>query len=139
MALNARMFVPGLAGVILTAFALATVSGAQHGGRTQAAGMMSDQQKMMAEMQASSMKLDDLVKKMNAATGQAKVDDLAGIVTELVAQHRGMHEKMMTMMMSMHGTMTPDRPGGSATTPDSGIPPAEPSTGDDHSQHHPAK
>src|SRR4026207_1782286 len=68
------------------------------------AHMMADHQKMMADMKASQKKLDDLVAAMNQATGDAKVDKLAAVVTELVAQHREMCGRMMSgnmMPMSM--------------------------------------
>jgi hypothetical protein len=55
-------------------------------------------EQMMTEMQARQQKLDDLVKKMNAATGPEKVDAIAAVVNELVAQ-RGM---MRSRMWQMH-------------------------------------
>ena len=57
-------------------------------------------------MMASNAKLDELVKKMNAAQGQAKVDAIAELLTVLVQEHQGMHgnmTNMMSMMQSMGG------------------------------------
>ena len=65
--------------------------------------MMKDHDKMMADMKAADQKLDPLVAKMNAATGQAKTDATAATVTELVAQRKQRHEMMMKMQ---HGAMT---------------------------------
>jgi hypothetical protein len=52
---------------------------------------------MMAHMKASSARLDVLVKKMNAATGTAKIDAIAELLTALVEDRRE-HESMMGAM-----------------------------------------
>jgi len=93
------------------------------------AHMTADHQKMMADMKASQKRLDDLVAAMNQATGDDKVDKLAAVVTELVAQHREMCGRMMSgnmmpMSMMQH---TPE-----ATAPE---PTGKPE--DDHATHHP--
>jgi len=89
------------------------------------AAMMAQRQTMMAEMTASQKKLDDLVAKMNTATGQAKVDQMAVVITELVAQHRGMQGRMMSMQGGMMKQMM--QPG---AAPPADAPPAG------HEQHH---
>lgn len=86
------------------------------------AAMMANCQSMMASMKADEDKLDDLVAKMNAATGQLKVDQIAAVLTELVARQKAMHAHMMSM--SMGGT-----PGVPANPPT-----AQPGAG--HEQHH---
>jgi hypothetical protein len=62
--------------------------------------------KMKATMHANDQKLDDLVKAMNAAKGDAKVDAIAELLTTLVQDRKTMHESMpnMTMMMNMMGS-----------------------------------
>lgn len=65
--------------------------------------MMVEHEKMMAEMKAADQRLDDLVAKMNSASGQAKVDATAAAVTEIVAQRKTMHDRMMQMHQ---GTMS---------------------------------
>ena len=60
-------------------------------------------QKHMAEMDA---KLQTLVADMNKATGSAKVDKTAAVVTELVAQRSMMQKQMMEMMPKMMSHMT---------------------------------
>jgi hypothetical protein len=50
---------------------------------------------MMADMQAKQKKLDDLVAKMNTATGQAKIDLMAAVITEMIAMHKDMCSQMM--------------------------------------------
>jgi len=53
-------------------------------------------------MMASNAKLDELVKKMNAAQGPAKVDAIAEVLTALVHEHQSMHSNMASMMSTMH-------------------------------------
>ena len=66
------------------------------------AGMMMHQQ-MMAEMKAADAKLDELVKSMDAATGEARVSAIALAVHELVRQQKAMHEHMGMMGQQMMG------------------------------------
>ena len=56
---------------------------------------------MMARMKTNDAKLDDLVKKMNAATGAAKTDAMAQLLTALVEDRHNACEPMMANMMSM--------------------------------------
>ena len=65
--------------------------------------MMKMHEQMMAEMKTADSKLDALVKEMNAATGDAKVNAVATVVAELVRQHRSMHERMGQMHQQMMG------------------------------------
>ena len=71
------------------------------------AGMMKRHQQMMADIKAADLKLDELVKDMDAATGEAKIAAIAQVVNELVRQQKTMHEHMGTMdqqmMMQMMG------------------------------------
>jgi hypothetical protein len=59
---------------------------------------------MGMNMTASDAKLDELVKKMNAAQGQAKVDAIAELLTALVQDRRHMHANMAGMMSMMSHT-----------------------------------
>lgn len=56
------------------------------------------------DMTASTAKLDELVKKMNAAQGQAKIDAIAELLTALVQTHQSMHDNMSHMMEHMGAT-----------------------------------
>jgi len=94
------------------------------------AHMMADHQKMMADMKASQKKLDDLVAAMHQATGDDKVDKLAAVVTELVAQHREMCEHMMSGKMMSPMSMMQHTPEATAPAPTG-------SPEDDHAAHHP--
>ncbi|CAN5751319.1 hypothetical protein BH09VER1_BH09VER1_12160 [soil metagenome] len=54
---------------------------------------------MMEEMQArQDAEIDKLLAKMNAATGEKKVDAIAAVVTKLVEQRKIMHAKMAAML-----------------------------------------
>ena len=80
----------------------------------QQAGMM--MMMMMAKMKATDQKLDELVKKMNAAKGPEKVEAIAELLTALVQSQRTMHESMMHESM-MHESMMSGGMHGDATTP----------------------
>ena len=74
------------------------------------AEMMKMHEQMMAEMKASDAKLDALVKDMNAAAGEAKINAMTAVVNELVRQNKAMHERMGQMhqqMMGGRGMMMP--------------------------------
>jgi hypothetical protein len=59
-------------------------------------------------MKANRARLDTLVQQMNSAAGNAKVEAIAAVVTELVRQQNTMHDRMGQMheqMMSGRGMM----------------------------------
>ena len=63
--------------------------------------MMAQHEKIMTDMKAADQWLGELVTKMNAASGQAKVDATAAAVTEIVAQRKTMRDRMMGMHQGM--------------------------------------
>jgi hypothetical protein len=63
--------------------------------------MMAEHERMMTDMKAADQRLDELVTKMNAASGQAKVDATAAAVTEIVTQRKTMRDRMMGMHQGM--------------------------------------
>jgi hypothetical protein len=65
--------------------------------------MMKMHEQMMAEMKAGGAKLDALVKEMNSATGDSKINAVAAVVNELVHQHKAMHGRMGQMHQHMMG------------------------------------
>jgi|SRR6478672_3869803 hypothetical protein len=74
---------------------LAAAQDAGHEQHQQGAGAAAPGGKMkMGNMMASEAKLEELVKKMNDAKGEAKTDAIAEVVTALVEQHRTMHGMM---------------------------------------------
>lgn len=87
----------GLAACVLAPCALAQEMGEGPRPRGGPGGMMSPEQRQqmmkqrMEEMQARDAELEKLVATMNQASGAAKVDAIAAVVNELVAQHRMRH------------------------------------------------
>jgi hypothetical protein len=74
---------------------LAASQDAQHEQHQQGAGGTTPGGKMMmGNRMASDAKLEELVRKMNDARGDAKTDAIAEVVTALVQQHRTMHGMM---------------------------------------------
>jgi ubiquinone biosynthesis protein UbiJ len=65
--------------------------------------MMKMRQQMLAEMKAADAKLDALVEEVDAAVGEARINAIAAVVTELVRQHKSMHERMGQMHQHMMG------------------------------------
>jgi len=63
--------------------------------------MMQKHTQMMADFKAMDEKLDRLVVAMNTTTGSEKLDAMAAVVNELVAQRKAMQEKMATMQTEM--------------------------------------
>jgi hypothetical protein len=60
---------------------------------------------MMNRMKATGPELDALVKKMNAASGSAKTDAMAELLTALVNDRRNTCEPMMADMAAMMNMM----------------------------------
>ena len=67
--------------------------------------MMTERERMMADMKAADQRLDALVVAMNAASGTEKVTATAIVVTEMVAQRRAMQASMMKMQEGMMSHM----------------------------------
>ena len=99
-----------------------------------------ERQQMMQSMTTADQKLSELVATMNAAKGDKKVEAMAAVITELVAQRKQMQdqmrmqgsmmEQMMSRMAAMHGS------GGTmkgTAEPKKDAPEA------DHATHHPDK
>jgi hypothetical protein len=67
--------------------------------------MMAMRQKMMADQKAAIDRLQPLLETMNAAKGEARVDAMAAVLTELVHQRS---EQMPNMMGAMMQSMSDD-------------------------------
>jgi hypothetical protein len=67
--------------------------------------MMAERGKMMAGMKAADAQIEQLVAKMRAASGEAKVEATADVVAALVEQRKAMREGMTTMQEKMMGHM----------------------------------
>ena len=68
--------------------------------------MMQGHDAMQAKMKAMDEQLDKLVADMNAARGSKKVDKMAAVIDELVAQRKQMRDAMQSMMPMMMQHMT---------------------------------
>ncbi len=105
--------------------------------------MMARHKEMMAKMDAMDVRLDDLVKTMDAAKGSKKADATAAVVSELVRQRKEMRQQMMAMqpemmkhmMEHMHMGMMKDMMECPMMKGMEGKP--SPGKSDEHSEHHP--
>jgi hypothetical protein len=86
-----------LLGAALTATAPQQAAGGQQPDMKMCQDMAARHQKMMEDMKAMDARLDQDVKAMQSATGQAKVDAIARVVTTLVEQRSMMRERAMAM------------------------------------------
>jgi hypothetical protein len=77
-------------------------------------------------------RLDSLVQSMNHATGNRKVQAMAVVINELVAERRAMHEHMRQVMGNGGKMGGPPR----EMTPDSGRPNDAPADTAGHAEHH---
>jgi hypothetical protein len=65
------------------------------------AAMMQEHEGMQKQMAAMDVKLQTLVDQMNKAKGPAKVDSMAAVINELVAQRAMMQKQMADMQPKM--------------------------------------
>jgi hypothetical protein len=61
--------------------------------------MMTERERMMADMKAADQRLDALVAAMHVASGTEQVTATAIVITEMVAQRRGMQAGMMSQVL----------------------------------------
>jgi hypothetical protein len=84
-----------------------------------------EMQQHMRMMDSANARLDTLVRRMNRATGNAKVAAMAEVINEMVSQRRAMQAHMRQMMQGHDrggGMMKQQRPGSDTSA---------------HGQHHP--
>ena len=77
--------------------------------------MMAEREKMMTAMKAADQRLDDLVVKMNTASGMEKMAATAAVVTEMVTERRTMRDGMMKMQEGMMSHMMEHMQAGAAS------------------------
>jgi hypothetical protein len=138
-----RIILIGLAGSFLLASGVsAQQPGRQHGDTANAMrGHPMKGEMMMSMMDSADARLDRLVSTMNKATGSRKVQAMAAVINEMVAQRKTMRTHARQMMMGPDGMMENGMGGGrnmqnmKSTSPDTASPPAKPDTAD-HAQHH---
>ena len=77
--------------------------------------MMAEREKMMTAMKAADQRLDDLVAKMNTASGKEKMAATAAVVNEMVTERRTMRDVMMKMQEGMMSHMMEHMQAGAAS------------------------
>lgn len=86
--------------------------------------MKSRRQEMRTRMQEQQRKLDELASRMNQATGQDKVEAMAALLNEMVAQRKALRDRMADGMGKRQGGGAGEGYGsdgdGKAETPGSG-------------------
>jgi len=97
-----------IGGIIVLMLTASTAPAQQTGAepRNPHPGMGAGHGMAMMMSDALNRRLDSLVARMNGATGSRKVDAMAAVITELVAQRRAMrahHREMMHAPGMMHG------------------------------------
>jgi hypothetical protein len=123
--------------IVALVLSTSTVAAQQPGTPTpdRRSGMASGDQMAMMMMDSLNHRLDSLVGRMNRTSGNQKVQAMAAVINELVAQRKAMQERMHHMMerggmmdMMNESTSTGQKP---AARPDT----AADTT--DHGAHHP--
>lgn len=79
--------------------------------------MRSRRAEMQAMMEQRQRKLDELAAAMNQATGQDKVDAIAALLNELVAQRKAMQQRMTERMSKSKGPGGEHRSDGGSDAP----------------------
>ena len=107
------------------------------------AEMTAKHETMVATTDAMDARLGELVAKMNSATDSRKVDAVAAVVTELIAQRKEMRQSMMGSHQAMMKHMAEHMPAGMMASMAEcpmmkgmeGAP--DPGTKDEHAAHRP--
>ncbi len=71
--------------------------GSQQSAKPQEHGMMMNRDQMMAEMKKTDARLESLVQQMQSAQGDAKIQAMQTLLTELVQSQVTMHRHMSMM------------------------------------------
>jgi hypothetical protein len=127
--MNRKVIAASVLSLVLGTGSLAAQQPQQRPPRDSAARatMMMNMQQHMRMMDSADARLDTLVRRMNSATGNAKVSAMAQVINELVSQRRTMQAHMRQMMQS-HGEMMHGQMGAESRAP------AGDTSG--HAQHH---
>ena len=126
-----------IGGLVTLALTSSILAAQQPGAATpdRQSGMASGNQMSMMMMDSLNHRLDSLVARMNRASGNQKVQAMAAVINELVAQRKAMQDRMHQMMVrgDMMGMMNDSTSTGRR-------PPVSPDTATDttnHAAHHP--
>jgi hypothetical protein len=138
-----RTILIGLVGACLLASPVSAQQPGRHQGDTATATRSRPMMDMMtmSMMDSADARLDRMVGTMNKATGNRRMQAMAAVINELVAQRKMMRMHARQMMMGPGGMMGTGMGGGrnmpnrSPTFPDTASAPAKPDTAD-HAEHH---
>jgi FlaG/FlaF family flagellin (archaellin) len=83
-------------------------------------GMTSARGTMMSDIASMNAELDDLLAKMDAAEGNAKVEAMGQVIHELVAQRTRMVDMLSSMRHARSGHMTGHMPGDTSAETETG-------------------
>jgi len=127
--------ISGIAALVLSASTLAAQQ-PQNASPDHRPGMEAGSKMSMMMMDSLNHRLDSLVERMNRTTGNQKMQAMATVINELVAQRKSMQYRMHQMMErgGMMGMM-------SDSTSTGRKPPLSPDTAKDttnHAAHHPS-
>jgi hypothetical protein len=138
-----RTTLTGLAGTVLLACGSAQQPGRQQGDTTSMRGQPMMDRMTTRTMDSADARLDRLVGTMNQTTGNRKVQAVAAVINEMVAQRKAMRTHARQMMMGHDGMMRNGMGGGrkmqnmKPTSPDAAPSPARPDTADDAQHYQP--
>jgi hypothetical protein len=132
-------------GTLVTVLVLGTqLLAAQQPGQPNRGGMMMADSAMAREqmrmMDSMNLRLDSLVARMNQASGNKKVNAMADVINELVAQRRSMQQRMRQMMerrRGMMGDMMGEVPPAAKPQPTPTPKPDSSAADSGHAGHHP--
>jgi hypothetical protein len=103
--MNQKVIAVAVVSLVLSTGTLAAQQPQQRSPRDSArASMKLNMQQHTRMMDSADARLDTLVRRMNGATGNAKISAMAQVINELVSQRRAMQAHMRQMMQS-HGQM----------------------------------
>lgn len=131
-----RTILTGLAGTVLLACGSAQQPGRQQGDTTSMRGQPMMDMMTTRMMDSADARLDRVVGTMNQATGNRKVQAMAAVINEMVAQRKMMRMHARQMMMGPDGMMGNGMGGGRnmqhmrPALPDTAPTPAKPDTAD---------
>lgn len=138
-----RTILTGLAGTVLFACGSAQQPVRQQGDTTSMRGQPMMDMAAARMMDSADARLDRLVGTMNQATGNSKVEAMAAVINEMMAQRKAMRTHARQMMMGPHGRMRNGMGGDrkmqnmKPTSPEAAPSPAKPDTADDAQRSQP--
>ena len=126
-----------IGGLAVLVLSVSTAAAQQPGAPTpdRRSGMGGGNQMSMMMMDSLNHRLDSLVNRMNRSSGNQKVQAMAAVINELVAQRKAMQERMHQMME--RGGITGMMNDSTSTDRKPPLSPDSPTDTTNHAAHHP--